>query len=196
MVLGAEQTNTLGLAMSIPLTVLAVLLVPPLGGAWQEPGFRGLAPGTREARFGRITAPLVLVGIWVVWHLPLFVAEQILLTDVLVIIAASVVFAAAFHLGRESVLVAMLMHATNNAVGGASARQLFEGADLTRLGWLTTAGWWIAASIVIGVQALRQRGGVAVPEVPLDVVSGGRGLSPESRCTTWPTVIGKERAVG
>jgi hypothetical protein len=171
---GAERTNTLGLASSIPITALLILLVPGLGGAWEEPGFRGFALGRLETRFGRIAAPLVLGGIWVAWHLPLFLAGQIRATDVLTILGASVVIAAVFHLGRESVLIAMLLHAVNNAVGGNFASQLFEGSDLTRLGWLTAAGWLIAAGIVMSTQALRQRDTAVVQETPLTSALGGR----------------------
>lgn len=166
---GAERTASLALATSIPVTALAVLLVPGIGGAWEEPGFRGFALGRLEARFGQVTAPLILGGIWVAWHLPLFMVGQILATDVLSIVGASVVIAAVFHLGGESVLIAMLLHAMNNAVGGGFASQLFEGSDLTRLGWLTAAGWWIAAGVVMATQALRQRGRAAVQDLPLSV---------------------------
>lgn len=171
---GAERTDTLGLATSIPITALLILLVPGLGGAWEEPGFRGFALGRLETRFGRVAAPLVLGGIWVAWHLPLFLAGQVRPTDVLTIVGASVVIAAVFHLGRESVLITMLLHAMNNAVGGNFASQLFEGSDLTRLGWLTAAGWWIAAGIVMSTQALRRRGMTVVQETPLNGARGGR----------------------
>ena len=190
---GAERTDTFGLATSIPFTALAVLLVPGLGGAWEEPGFRGFALGRLEVRFGRITAPLVLGGIWVAWHLPLFLAGQILATDVLSIVGASVVIAAVFHLGRESVLIAMLLHAMNNAVGGSFASQLFEGSDLARLGWLTAGGWWIAAIIVLGAQAQRHRAGVAVDkvgehrEVPLPVLPGRGQPAPTQTVATCST---------
>ncbi len=143
--------------VDIPVTMLLILLIPGLGGAWEEPGFRGFALGRLEQPLGRMTAPLVLGGFWVAWHLPLFLAGQILPTDMLVIVAASVVIAAVFHLGRESVLIAMLLHATNNAVGGSFASQLFQGTDATRLGWLTAAGWWAAAAVVLAVQARNTR---------------------------------------
>ena len=194
---GAERTDTFGLATSIPFTALAVLLVPGLGGAWEEPGFRGFALGRLEVRFGRITAPLVLGGIWVAWHLPLFLAGQILATDVLSIVGASVVIAAVFHLGRESVLIAMLLHAMNNAVGGSFASQLFEGSDLARLGWLTAGGWWIAAIIVLGAQAQRRREGVAVDkvgehrEVPLPVLPGRGQPAPTQTVATCLNAQGR-----
>ena len=142
----------------IPVTLLLVLLVPGLAGAWEEPGFRGFALGRLEERFGVMTAPLVLGVFWVFWHLPLFLTGQILLPDVLVVLAASVVIAAVFHAGRESVLIAMLLHATNNAVGGSYASQLFHGDDAVRLGLLTAAGWWLIAGTILAVQYRRQHG--------------------------------------
>ena len=63
--------------------------------------------------------------------------------------AASVVIAAVFHSARDSVLIAMVLHATNNAVGGSYASQLFHGADSLRLGLLTAAGWWLLAAAVM-----------------------------------------------
>jgi membrane protease YdiL (CAAX protease family) len=148
------QASDWALWTGIPVTVLLVLLVPGLGGAWEEPGFRGFALGRLERRFGAVAGPLVLGGYWVLWHGPLFLAGQILWTDVLTIVAASVVIAAVFHSARDSVLVAMLLHATNNAVGGGFASQLFDGADNTRLGLLTAAGWWLVAAAVL-VRAAR-----------------------------------------
>ena len=72
-----------------------------------------------------------------VWHLLLFLTGAILPTDVVVIMAVSVVIAAVDHSARDSVLIARLLHATNNAVAGEFAGQLFTGADAARLGC-----WW------------------------------------------------------
>jgi uncharacterized protein len=96
-----------------------------------------------------MTGPLILGVLWVLWHAPLFLVGQILWTDVLVIVAASVVIASVFHTARQSVLVVMIMHATNNAVGGSYASQLFDGADQTRLGILTAVAWWLGATAVL-----------------------------------------------
>jgi len=155
------QASDWALWTGIPATMLVILLVPGVGGAWEEPGLRGFALGRLERRFGAAAGPLVLGVLWVVWHGPLFLAGQILWTDVLTIVAASVVIAAVFHSARDSVLIAMLLHATNNAVGGGFASQLFDGADGTRLGLLTAAGWWLLASGVLlhGARS-RRRGAV------------------------------------
>jgi membrane protease YdiL (CAAX protease family) len=146
-----------GLWTGIPVTMLALLLIPGIGGAWEEPGLRGYALGRLEGRLGRLAAAPVLGLFWVFWHLPLFLAGQILLPDVLTIIAASVVIAAVFHAGRESVLIAMLLHATNNAVGGNYASLLFHGSDSLRLGLLTAAGWWLVAATILVRQYLTGR---------------------------------------
>jgi membrane protease YdiL (CAAX protease family) len=141
----------------IPGTLLLILLIPGLGGAWEEPGFRGYALGGHERRHGLLVGPLVLGVLWVGWHLPLFLAGQILWPDVLVIIAASVVIAAVFHSARDSVLIAMILHATNNAVGGGYASQRFDGPDDTRLGVFTAIGWWLAAGVAMWSVVRRRR---------------------------------------
>ena len=147
---GADASaEALGAWTAIPLTALVVLLIPGLGGAWEEPGFRGFALPRLEQRLGALVGPLVLGVLWVVWHGPLFITGQILWTDVLVVVAASVIIAFVFHTARESVLLAMIFHATNNAVGGQYASQLFHGADLTRLGFLTALTWWLVAAAVL-----------------------------------------------
>ena len=88
-----------------------------------------------------------------VWHLPLFLNGAILPTDVVVIVAVSVVIAAVYHSARDSVLIAMLLHATNNAVGGEFASQLFTGADAARLGLFVAAVWALLATAVISANA-------------------------------------------
>jgi membrane protease YdiL (CAAX protease family) len=151
---GHADAVTLGLWTEIPVTVARFLLIPGSGGAWEEPGFRGYALPRLEERFGVLAAPLLLGVFWVAWHLPLFLAGQILQPDVLTIMAASVVIAGVFRSARQSVLIAMLLHATNNAVGGSYASLLFHRADSYRLGMFTAAAWWIAAVVVM---VLRRR---------------------------------------
>jgi membrane protease YdiL (CAAX protease family) len=134
---------------NIPVLLLLVLLVPGIGGAWEEPGWRGFALGRLEKRWGPTAGPLILGGFWVFWHAPLFLTGDILWPDLLVIVAASVVVGAVFHAALDSVLIAMLFHATNNAVGGGYASQLFHGRDQLSLGLLTAAGWWLIAGWVV-----------------------------------------------
>lgn len=155
--LGAARPTATAVALlaELPFTFLLMLLVPGIGGAWEEPGFRGFALPRFESRFGLTAGPLVLGVFWAVWHLPLFLSGDILWTDVLVIVAASVVIAAVFHTGRQSVLVAMVLHAMNNTIGGGFASQLFSGADGRRFGLLTAGAWWLAAAAAIVVRRRR-----------------------------------------
>jgi uncharacterized protein len=157
-VLGATgpSGSDLALVMNIPIVLLLVLLIPGTGGAWEEPGWRGFALGRLEERFGALAGPLVLGVFWVFWHAPLFGTGDILWPDVLVVVAASVVMSAVFHAGRDSVMIAMLVHATNNAVGGSYASQLFHGHDQTTLGVITAAGWWLIAGGIL-IRARRDR---------------------------------------
>ena len=146
--------EALGAWTQIPVMLALMLVIPGMGGAWEEPGFRGYALGRLEERFGLSVAPLVLGVFWIVWHLPLFLAGIILWSDVITILAVSVVIAAVYHVGRESVLIAMLMHATNNTVGGEFARQLFSGADAAQLNLFVGAGWTLLAIVALVRQRL------------------------------------------
>jgi membrane protease YdiL (CAAX protease family) len=156
--LGAAQPEGADLALwkQVPVILVIALLIPGLGGAWEEPGWRGFALGRFEQRFGLLAGPLLLGLFWVLWHGPLFLAGQILWTDVLTIVAVSVVIAAVFHSARDSVLIAMLMHATNNAIGGGFASELFHGSDEVTLGLLTAAAWWLIAGVIL-VRTRRSR---------------------------------------
>lgn len=161
--------SDLALGAQLPIVLLLVLVIPGTGGAWEEPGLRGFALGRFEQRYGVLAGPLILGGFAVFWHAPLFLTGDILWPDILVIVAASVVVAAVFHAGKDSVLIAMLFHATNNAVGGSFASQLFHGDDLTTLGMVTAAGWWLIAGGILvrswraqhGTRAASSSGGVS-----------------------------------
>ncbi len=151
----APSGSALGGWREIPVLLLAMLVIPGMGGAWEEPGFRGFALGRLEQTFGLATAPLLLGGFWVVWHLPLFITGNILWPDVVVIVAASVVLAGVYHSARESILIAMLLHATNNTVGGEFASPLFAGADAVHLRLFMALGWVVAATVVLGIRRAR-----------------------------------------
>jgi hypothetical protein len=118
-VLGGSRPGEEQLASwtGIPATFLFVLLVPLLG-PWDEPGFRGFALSRLRVRFSSLSAGLLVI----------------------LILAASVVFAW-FVAGSNTVFLAMVMQATNNAVSGEYVCLLFDGADAALLGWIR-AGLW------------------------------------------------------
>ncbi len=118
---------------------LLMLLVPGIGGAWEEPGWRGYALPRLEAGRPALAADLLLWPIVVAWHLPLFLTGNIVWPDVLAMLGGVLVYNWLYRGTRGSVLLVMVAHAANNAFSGAYLSPLFTGADAERLG-LVRAG--------------------------------------------------------
>jgi membrane protease YdiL (CAAX protease family) len=122
----------------------------------EEPGWRGFMLPRLQARHGALRASLILGAVWALWHLPLlgseFKADQIL-PFLISVIAATVVITRLFNGSGGSVLLPMLMHSTVNTVASGFAFRFVEGADLTRLWWIYTALWSVAA-VVVAVRKL------------------------------------------
>lgn len=139
----------------IPFTFFLVLLVP-LFGPWEEPGFRGYALTTLMHRRPVVTAGLLVGLIHVLWHLPLFLTGDIPAADVVYILAAAVVFAWIVVGSGGSVLMAMLMHASSNAISGEYVSPMFGGGDEETLGWVR-AGIWVAYAVGVALVSRRSR---------------------------------------
>lgn len=129
---------------------LLLLLVPGFGGAWEEPGWRGYALPRLQVGRSALLASLILGLLWAFWHLPLMVVGEVNWSDIVLVIAASVVFAWVFNSASGSVLIAMVMHATNNTISGSFFGPMFSGADSVRESWLLAA-LWVAVAIVVVV---------------------------------------------
>jgi membrane protease YdiL (CAAX protease family) len=145
----APSSAELGGWTGLLSTFAFVLLIPGLGGAWEEPGWRGYAlprlQTGRSALFASLTLGVLIVG----WHLPLMVVGQVHWSDIVLILAAVVVFNWVFNNANGSVLIIMLMHAMNNTISGSFFSPMFSGADSVRQSWLLTAAWCVAAIVVI-----------------------------------------------
>ena len=141
----------------IPFTFLLVLLVP-LFGPWEEPGFRGYALSTLMERRPVITASLIVGVIHVLWHLPLFFTGDIPASDVVYILAAAVVFAWIVVGSGGSVLMAMLMHASSNAISGEYVSPMFTGGNEETLGWVR-AGIWVGFAMGVALISRRSSDG-------------------------------------
>jgi membrane protease YdiL (CAAX protease family) len=126
-----------------------LLLVPGIGGAWEEPGWRGYAQPKLQSTRSAVSASLAVGAVWALWHLPLMLIGKIPLTDPVFIVASAVVLAWVFNSTGGSVLLVMLTHTMNNVVSGGFFTAMFSGADWVRQGWLLGALWWIAAIIVV-----------------------------------------------
>jgi len=147
--LGADTAGQLATWTEIPATFLIVLLIP-LTGPWEEPGFRGFALTRLTETRSVLMAALTIGGIHVFWHTPLFLNGSIPASDVVWIVAASIVFAFMVIRSGGSVLLAMLMHATNNAVSDYVST-IFSGGDAVLQGWVRASMWSVIAIVVVVV---------------------------------------------
>lgn len=150
--LGAQPSaDQLGAWPEIFPTFALLLLIPGLGGAWEEPGWRGYAVPRLQRGRSALVASLILGVLIAGWHLPLMVAGQVHYSDVVLILAAMIVINWVFNNARGSVLIVMLLHAANNAVSGSFFSPMFSGADSVRQSWLLALVWVVMAILVIAV---------------------------------------------
>ncbi len=154
LLLGAEPPSAAQLDAwtSVPLVFAAALLVPGAGGAWEEPGWRGYALPRLVDRFGWKASSLLLGAFAALWHLPMILAGQISWWDLLLVVASNVVIAWLFLSSGRSVLLVMVLHATNNAFSGSYVSQFFTGADASRQAALTAAIWALAAGFLLATR--------------------------------------------
>src|ERR671910_749002 len=136
--LGAQAPSSaeLGSWTGLLPIFLAVLLIPGLGGAWEEPGWRGFALPRLQSGRSALFASLILGVLIAGWHLPLMFVGQVHYADLLTIMGAVIIFNWVFNNANGSVLIIMLMHATNNTISGQLFGTMFSGADSVRQSWL------------------------------------------------------------
>lgn len=134
----------------VPL-FFALLLVPGAGGAWEEPGWRGYALPRLLAGRSALVASLLVGVVWALWHVPLLVAGTVPWSDLVLIIAVSVVYTWLLHSTHGSVLLVMVFHAAMNTFGGGFFSPMFSGGDAARHSWLLAALWVVAAVVVVAV---------------------------------------------
>jgi membrane protease YdiL (CAAX protease family) len=149
--LGAEPPSAAALNAwtGVFSTFAIVLLIPGVGGAWEEPGWRGYAVPRLQSGRSALVASLILAVLVAGWHLPLMVAGQVHYSDIVLIVAAVIVFNWVFNNTGGSVLIIMLMHAANNAASGSFFSPMFSGADSIRQSWLLAMVWAVVAVLVI-----------------------------------------------
>src|SRR5918995_5523687 len=151
--LGAQATSSaeLGSWPVLLVTFLAVLLIPGLGGAWEEPGWRGFALPRLQTGRSALFASLILGVLIAGWHLPLMFVGQVHYADILTIMGAVIIFNWVFNNANGSVLIIMLMHAMNNTISGQLFGTMFSGADSVRQSWLVAVLWCAVAIVVVVV---------------------------------------------
>jgi uncharacterized protein len=135
---------------SVIVTSTLIFLVNPLGGAWEEPGWRGYALPLLLRRHSALVATAVLGLIWTLWHVPMFVTGLIPWPDAVLVFALSFVFTAIYLRTAGSVLIAFLLHASLNGAGDFFI-VLFSGADQVRMYWILVALYTVIAVIAIAL---------------------------------------------
>jgi membrane protease YdiL (CAAX protease family) len=151
--LGAQPPSAaeLGAWPGLIPTFFLLLLIPGIGGAWEEPGWRGYALPNLQVGRSALLASLILGIVWAFWHLPLMVAGVIPWSDIAYVIVQSVVYTWLFNNTSGSVLLVMLFHTMNNVISGGFFHAMFSGADWVRQGWLLVALWCAVALVVVVV---------------------------------------------
>jgi membrane protease YdiL (CAAX protease family) len=131
--------------------LFAYSLLFPLSGAFgEELGWRGFALPRVQARLWALSAALVIGVIQTAWHLPLFMTDRSTPPVPLIVgyMGLGILATWVFNNTRGSVLMTMLLHASNNTNVGFFG-EMFTGADLLRMSWLLAAGWCVAAIVVV-----------------------------------------------
>jgi membrane protease YdiL (CAAX protease family) len=130
-------------------TALAILLIPVIGGAWEEPGWRGFALPRLLSERSPLVASLILGVLWAIWHLPVYFVDDQHWSDLVLVVLATIAFTWFFQNALQSVLLAMVVHAMNNTISGEYFSQMFEGSDSTRQSWMLVVTWGLAAALVV-----------------------------------------------
>lgn len=134
---------------------VAQFFISPL---FEEPGWRGFALPRLQASYGALTGSLILGVFWAGWHFPLFLipaySKQVSYGTVpgfigvavpfglfaLGIVAATIIITWAFNHTRESLLLAMLIHASNDSFPLATLFPLMASGDQRRVAMLIGYG--------------------------------------------------------
>jgi uncharacterized protein len=155
LLLGAQPTSSaaeLGGWSSLIPTFFILLLIPGLGGSWEEPGFRGYALPRLQVGRSALLASLILGVLWAFWHLPFVVTgEDIWIDAFLFPFEWTITFVWLFNNANGSVLIVMLFHNMNNTFSGAFVSQMFSGAESVDLAWVRLALWGVVAIVLVVV---------------------------------------------
>ena len=151
--LGAQAPSSaeLGGWTSLFSTFALLLLIPGIGGAWEEPGWRGYALPRLQVGRSALFASLILWVFVVVWHLPLMIVGEIPWSEIVFILGFVIVFNWVFNNANGSVLIIMLMHAMNNTISGSFFGPMFSGTDAVNQAWLYAALWCAMAIVLVVV---------------------------------------------
>ncbi|GAA0958974.1 CPBP family intramembrane glutamic endopeptidase [Actinocorallia libanotica] len=148
------------LAAYLPLLVLQVMTT----GLAEEPGWRDFALPLMQRRFGPAVGTLFLGLVWALWHLPLFFTGWSLAGTrpdahwwatigvfTVMCVAISYLITWVFNHTKESLPVALLLHASNNTVASIVLPEMFPDTDGAVMLSAGAIGYGIAAVALLAV---------------------------------------------
>jgi len=113
---------------ALPMLVIGVALGTFIGGGQEEIGWRGFAQPELQRRYGGVTTAVIIGVAWGAWHLPLFFdpfaphAQWPLAVQFawfVGLLGFSILLSWIYNATRGSILLAMVMHGSVNALPGA-----------------------------------------------------------------------------
>jgi uncharacterized protein len=106
--------------MAVPVALGFLVFAIVIGGGPEELGWRGYLLPRLQDRWGALTASLALGAIWTLWHAPLWLLPDLPFRDMsfplyaVQVLAMSVAYTWLFNTTSGSVLLVMLLHASQN----------------------------------------------------------------------------------
>jgi len=151
--LGAPAPTEAVLAGVVALPMVFVFRLVFSGPLGEELGWRGYALPRLQVGRSALSASLILGVIWATWHLPFYLSGASSLAAFastwISTFAATIVITWLFNNTNGSVLLTMLLHASNGTMLGGFFFKMFSGAEALTLGWLVAGVWCVAAIVVV-----------------------------------------------
>jgi CAAX protease family protein len=125
----APLQNILSQWFAFLTTYLPAMLIFPALITWgEEPGWRGFAQTRLQERYGALKAGLIVGFLHGLWHLPIFLIVNgpvasgpfnliQFAQNTLTIMVITVIWTWVFNNANKSILLAVLLHASGNALG-------------------------------------------------------------------------------
>ena len=159
----AAATGTLVSLGELPLRLLefvvVFVIVALVGGGQEEFGWRGWLQPVLQQRTSPLSAAMVVGVVWAVWHAPLFwlygAYDQIVVYFyVPTTVGLSVVIALLWNRSRQSVIIAIALHASFNAANGLFVVGGQAAADpaVQFMAQGVLAVMWVTAAVVLTVK--------------------------------------------
>lgn len=118
--------------LDVSWTWVWVLVIRLLAAVPEEVAWRGFALPRWQARYGALGASLIIGVVWALWHLPLLLDRDNVMSTYPVVLyafsvlATSVVYTSVFNSTGGSVVILTVLHGAGNAAG-----DVFFGDDAT-----------------------------------------------------------------